>query len=75
MRTTVDVEEDVLSAARDIASRRGVSIGRVISELAREGLLSGPRRAERNGIPLFELGEAPASVSLEIVNRLRDEGS
>lgn len=42
MRTTVDIEDDVLAAAKEIASRQRVSAGTVISRLLREAL-SGSR--------------------------------
>lgn len=38
MRTTLDIEEDVLSAAKALARREKKTAGRVISELARKGL-------------------------------------
>ena len=39
MRTTLDIDEDVLQAAKDLASRERKTAGRVISDLARKGLL------------------------------------
>ncbi|MFO1299718.1 MAG: CopG family transcriptional regulator [Burkholderiaceae bacterium] len=41
MPTTLDIDPDVLAAARELAGRRGVPIGRVLSELARQTLVSG----------------------------------
>ncbi|MDR2853119.1 MAG: hypothetical protein LBV61_08745 [Burkholderiaceae bacterium] len=38
MRTTLDIDEDILLAAREHASRERRSIGAVISRLARESL-------------------------------------
>ena len=38
MRTTLDIDDDVLSAARDLARERRESIGAVLSALARRGL-------------------------------------
>lgn len=38
MRTTVNLDEDVLLAARERARREHRSIGSVLSDLAREGL-------------------------------------
>lgn len=39
MRTTLDLDETVLSAARPLATSRGVSLGRAVSDLALKGLL------------------------------------
>ena len=38
MRTTLDIEDDVLQAAKELAQREGGTAGRVISTLARRGL-------------------------------------
>lgn len=38
MRTTIDIDEDVLSAAKDIARLEGKTMGQVISELVRKAL-------------------------------------
>jgi hypothetical protein len=45
MRTTLSLDDDVVSFARDYAHRRRLTIGEAISELAREGIRSGARRA------------------------------
>lgn len=42
MRTTLDIDDDVLSAARDIAQADGKSMGQVISDLARRALTAAP---------------------------------
>ena len=38
MRTTLDIEDDVLAAARELAHRQGVSAGKVVSSLLRSAL-------------------------------------
>lgn len=38
MRTTLDIDEDVLAVARALASARRISVGAAVSELAREGM-------------------------------------
>ena len=74
MRTTLDIDDDILQAAKEIAANRGITAGRVLSELARKSLE--PRRASgvRNGVPLLPRrpGGRPRPT-LEFVNRLRDE--
>lgn len=42
MRTTVDLDEDVLMAVKELARLRGESIGRILSELTRKGLIYRP---------------------------------
>jgi Family of unknown function (DUF6364) len=38
MRTTLDIDEDVLAAAKELARRQRMSTGRMISRLLRQGL-------------------------------------
>lgn len=38
MRTTLDIDEDVLAAAKELARAGGKTMGEVISDLARKGL-------------------------------------
>jgi hypothetical protein len=38
MRTTIDIADDVLAAAKDLAKAEGRTMGDVISDLARRGL-------------------------------------
>lgn len=80
MRTTLAIDDDILAAARHLAEREGRSIGEVLSELARQGLArqQRPHRAsggQRNGIPLLPHRAGAAPVTLDLVNRLRDESA
>lgn len=73
MRTTLDVDDDVLQAARERADREGRTIGQVVSELARRGLTSRPGvvpGALRNGVPV--LPARGTVVTLEHVQTIRD---
>jgi hypothetical protein len=74
MRTTLDIDEDVLQTAKELAARRGTTAGRVISDLVRNALA--PREASarnRNGVPVLPVRKRGSLVTPEIVNRLRDE--
>jgi hypothetical protein len=75
MRTTLDIDDDVLQAAKEIAASRASTAGKVLSELARTALTpSGPARA-RNGVPVLPRRPRGAPrPTLTLVNRLRDEG-
>ncbi len=73
MRTTVDLDEDVLLAAKELARERGTTIGKVISELMREALTREIVTETRNGIPLFPVQPDAGIVTLELVNQLRDD--
>ena len=73
MRTTLDVEDDVLLAAKEIARRRGVSMGKVLSDLARQALSRQDATTVRNGVPQFPVRSGAGVITLELVNQLRDE--
>jgi hypothetical protein len=83
MRTTLDIADDVLFAAKEIAQREKKSIGQVMSDLARKAFAVGayqpqevqtvPHVSER----LAQYGIQPlpsrgAVISNELIERLRD---
>jgi hypothetical protein len=75
MRTTLDIEDDVLQAAKELAQREGGTAGRVISTLARRGLAlpaagRKTRSGVRGGVPVLpSRGEV---VTLEHIQQLQD---
>ena len=80
MRTTLDIADDVLQAAKELARRKGTTAGQVLSELARQALREGTpapgSRAGRRRTTAF-LGFEPfpergGVVTDEIVNQLRE---
>jgi hypothetical protein len=73
MRTTVDLEEDVLLAAKEIARQRGSTLGRVLSDLARQALTRRTPVSTKHGLPVFPVQAGAGVVTLDLVNRLRDE--
>ena len=76
MRTTLDIEEDVLQAAKELARQEGSTAGQIISKLARRGLTASSIRETktlviRNGVPVYPArGEV---VTLEHVRELMDQ--
>jgi hypothetical protein len=74
MRTTLTIDDDVLAAAKDLATREHKTVGEVISALSRQALRPDYSRVQsRNGVPLLPIHEAGAPVTLELVNQLRDK--
>ena len=74
MRTTLDIDEDVLETAKEIAAKRGTTTGNVISELARTALTPrGKSSPKRNGVPVLPRRKHGSPVTAAVVNRLRDE--
>jgi hypothetical protein len=74
MRTTLDIDEDVLQAAKELAASRSSTAGRVLSDLARKALQPGRTPRVRNGVPLMPRRPMGAPrPTMALVNRLRDE--
>lgn len=67
MRTTVNLDEDVMRAIRSLARERGESLGSVISTLVREAL----RRPEpvhyEMDVPVFHVREDAPPLTPEMV--------
>jgi hypothetical protein len=74
MRTTVDLDADVLQAAKELAGARKMTMGRVLSDLVRKALVSPRTSGVRNGVPLLAR-RPPGSVrpTLKLVNELLAE--
>jgi hypothetical protein len=73
VRTTLDIDDDVLTAVKDRAAAEKRSAGKVISELARRSLLA---RGEgetgiKNGFP--QLPGPRGIVTTELIDELLDE--
>ena len=75
MRTTLDIADDVLQAAKELAELRGLTAGQMLSELARKGLEKPESRARvRNGVPVFaSRGPGAPRITMKLVNELRDD--
>lgn len=74
MRTTLAIDDDVLSAAREMAAAESKTVGEIISSLARKALAPGERSAKtRNGVPLLKVRPGTKRVTSELVHRLREE--
>ncbi|MDR2837367.1 MAG: hypothetical protein LBV49_02170 [Azonexus sp.] len=72
MRTTLDIDDDVLAIVRARAGHERVSIGHALSQLARAALQpTTPVANRRNGLPV--LANTMRPVTPELVNQLRDE--
>ena len=72
MRTTLEIDDDIINGARILAKQRGVSMGQLISELARQSLVSPMPEKVRNGVLLFTPKTDVPAPDLQLVNDLRD---
>lgn len=81
MRTTLDIADDVLFAAKEIAQREKKPLGQIISDLARRAFAAPPTQAIGTPVATSErlarCGITPLPprggiVSNELIDRLRD---
>jgi hypothetical protein len=76
MRTTLDIEDDVLAAARELARRQGTTAGQMVSRLLRAALSGAPSPAgAATTVAGFRPFPAQAGmvVSNDQIDQLRDE--
>ena len=56
MRTTLNIDDDVLQAAKELARREGATLGQIVSKLARKSLVGAvgvEPTIMRNGVPVL----------------------
>lgn len=80
MRTTLNIDDEVLAAARELARQQNLPTGVVVSRLLRDALVGGSGRGQHGegagsrrlaGFRPFPARDIP--VDNERINRLRDE--
>jgi hypothetical protein len=72
MRTTLDIDDQLLAIARVRAREKGISLGAAVSEIMRRGLEVRRTRTKR-GFPVFEAPPGTPIITDEMVARYRDE--
>jgi hypothetical protein len=75
MRTTLDIDSDVLQAAKDRARREKKTIGEVISDLARSALTAptSTARAPKATYGLRPFPKRGGIVTNELIDKLRED--
>ena len=73
MRTTVDIDDDVLQVARSLAKSRGISLGQAHSQLARKGLQPVVAGPEDSLFPQFPCRPDDPLVTAEQVRDALEE--
>ena len=74
MRTTLAIDDDVLAAAKELATTERKSVGEIISALARRALRPVETdQKTRNGVPLLPVKPGASRVTSELVHQLREE--
>ena len=78
MRTTLDLDDDVLRAIKKLARREKKAAGRVVSELVRKALATSPEDVSGEARILYGLRPFPKRggiVTNELIDRLRENAS
>lgn len=73
MRTTLNIDSDVLDVARRLAGAQAKTVGEVISDLARKGLETRSKVRRTDGFPVFDAPADAKPFSLEDVKREDEE--
>lgn len=73
MRTTLDIDEDVLQAAKEIGAMRRKTVGQIISEYARAAMVPPRTYTERNGVPILPRRHPVRILTTAEVKRLQED--
>ena len=72
MRTTLDIDNTALEAARQLAAHRAQSLGAVVSELILKGLQADAPAPRNGGFPVFAAA-AGKTITLDDVKAAEDD--
>lgn len=73
MRTTLSIDDDVLTIAHSLAREKGISTGAAISDLARAGIRPSRPIVEPGRIPAFVVSQNARTFTDADVRRIEDE--
>lgn len=73
MRTTLNLDEDLLAVAKGLADSRGISLGDAVGELMRRGLRSVRINEGDDEFPTFDVAPGGKVITLDDVNRALDD--
>lgn len=73
MRTTVNLDDDVLHMAKQYARNRALGLGKAVSELVRRGINASRPTRTVNGLQVFDLPADSPRITTEDVHSLEDE--
>jgi hypothetical protein len=80
MRTTLNLDPDLLNTAKRLASLRAMALGEVISDLANKGLeaeanahhVDARKSSQKSGFPTFNVRQGAQLIGLDDVKRDED---
>jgi hypothetical protein len=72
-RTTLQLEDDAMAAAKAHARRHGMTLGEAVSDLVRHGAERPLVTDERTGLKVVRLSKRSPRVTAKLVDTLREE--
>jgi len=72
-RTTLQLQDDALSAAKAYGARHRLTLGEAVSEMVRKAAERPLALEERNGFRVLRLDRRSPRVTAAVIERLRDE--
>ena len=73
MRTTLNLDDDVLSVVKQYAETRSVGLGKAVSELVRRGIAAPVSTRTVNGLLVFDPPSDSPKVTTKMVRELEAE--
>jgi len=73
MRTTLNLDDDVLQKVKDYAESRSLPVGRAVSELVRKGLCTPTPTRTVNGIQVFDIPADSPCITARRVKELESK--
>ena len=73
MRTTLDIDDDVLQAVKELGGMRKKTAGQILSELARKALCPPRQYDVRNGVPIIHRAPGAPLITSAEVRRLQED--
>jgi hypothetical protein len=74
MRTTLTIDDDLLEAAKSLATQKKIPLGKAVSELIRKGMQRGPVvRTKKGGFPVFSQPKNARILTLEAVKKAEED--
>ncbi len=76
MRTTLNIDDDVLDAAKHMAYIQAQSLGAVVSDLLRKGMQKPSVEYEKiqdEEMPVFHVSEGAKTLTLDDIKNAEDE--
>ena len=72
-RTTLQLEEDAMAAAKAHAARHRLTLGQAVSELVRQAAERPLVTEDRSGLRVVRLSQRSPKVTAALVDRLRED--